>query len=694
MDHHSDYAPLRCPPGEAAIRLAARGYRVFPVKPGGKAPLTKNGFHDATTSQDPIAAWWSRDPSANIGLATGRISGVVVLDVDPGHGGDESLADLERAHGPLPETVEAITGGGGRHLYFRAPSQAVPCSASRIGRGLDVRGDGGYVVVPPSIHASGSRYAWIEGRDLLAGEAAEVPSWLLGLLGPLTFEECAPSVASACDVRAVTSSAIAEGQRHTTLMSLAGSMRNKGLDGEAILAALVATNRSRCEPPLPTREVEEIARSAGAYPLSGGIRSRSFASACRVLRDERLSKKLLYGPLAFDEFGAVPTIGGEPVRDSDVDVIRERVEREVRLFDSKGAERGVQFTHEEMARAVHVVARERAYHPVRDYLRGLVWDGVPRIDTELPLHARLGGDPLAATLLRRWLIAAVARALRPGCKVDAVLVLVGQQGTYKSSFFRVMAGAAWFSDTAVSINDKDAFLALRRVWILEWAELESMARARDAAAVKAFLSSNTDKYRPPYGREPVEVPRSCVIVGSTNDVAFLTDPTGNRRYWTVRVLDPIDIKSIEAIRDQLWAEALHAFTNGEPWHLTPREEALLADQQRAFEVADPWEDAVLNVARLQPLGLSTADLLDRAVGKKAENWSKADEMRVTAILKRAGYSRRSLHRGRIWIPPAATAATPSIKTHVGEGERRAQKVADQLGAVAAPARVVDPSEFD
>ncbi len=158
----------------AALAYARRGVPVFPCEPGGKRPLTRNGHWDATTDPHAIERWWKRWPSANLGVPTGEKSGLVVLDVDPDDGGLESLARLEREHGPLPRTARARTGGGGTHVFFRYPGAGeaeVRNSAGWLGRGLDVRGEGGYVVVPPS--RTRSAYGWTD-RSPPAGA-----SWLL-----------------------------------------------------------------------------------------------------------------------------------------------------------------------------------------------------------------------------------------------------------------------------------------------------------------------------------------------------------------------------------------------------------------------------------------------------------------------------------------------------------------------------------
>jgi len=179
----------------AALDYATRGWSVFPVhgisagrcccgNPAcgspGKHPRVGRGLTEASKAPEQIRAWWGRWPTANIAVATGQISGFFVLDVDPGHGGDESLQALEAERGRLPHTVRSLTGGGGEHILFEHVL-GLRNSAGRVAPGIDVRGDGGYVVAPPSMHISGHRYAWNVDHHPLDVPIAEAPSWLIAL---------------------------------------------------------------------------------------------------------------------------------------------------------------------------------------------------------------------------------------------------------------------------------------------------------------------------------------------------------------------------------------------------------------------------------------------------------------------------------------------------------------------------------
>ena len=242
----------------AALAYAEKlRWPVFPIKPGDKTPLSSNGLKDATTEQGQIRDWWDKWPNANIGIPTGSVSGFDVLDVDPRHGGEESLKALEDDHGKLPDTVEQITGGGGRHILLKHHPGLR--NAVDLRPGLDLRGEGGYVVVPPSVHSSSNRYVWeVSSRP---GEVAlaEWPSWLLAMIN---------SGNGKMQLAAPVEGKITNGKRNALLASLAGSMRHRGMEQPEIEAALLVVNDRRCEPPLAEEEVKGIASSISNYQPS------------------------------------------------------------------------------------------------------------------------------------------------------------------------------------------------------------------------------------------------------------------------------------------------------------------------------------------------------------------------------------------------------------------------------------------
>jgi hypothetical protein len=239
-----------------ALYYLSLGWSVIPVRPGNKRPAIRwLEYQHRQPGEDEIGRWFDRWPGDNIGIVTGRVSGLVVIDIDSKHGGDQSLYRLEKEHGPLPRTVEAVTGGGGRHIYYAHPGGVVPNKIA-IAPGVDVRGDGGYVVAPPSLHASGKRYAWAPSRDPVGTALAPLPDWLLR---QLTAEEKHghPLVYW----RKLIKEGVPEGERNKTIASVAGHLLWYGVDPDVALELLLCWNEVRCRPPLPDDEVVRTVES-------------------------------------------------------------------------------------------------------------------------------------------------------------------------------------------------------------------------------------------------------------------------------------------------------------------------------------------------------------------------------------------------------------------------------------------------
>ncbi len=235
---------------DASLHYASIGWHVFPAN--GKTPLTPHGLHAATTDPETIRSWWARWPDANIGVACGE-SGLLVVDVDAIRGG---LETWER-FGIDIRTPTSRTGGGGQHIIFAAPRGVkIRNSVDRLGSGIDIRANGGYIVVPPSVHPSGISYQWVEGGNPDECAPAELPSELLARLNGHVKRK---------QTRRSKSNSIAEGRRNDTLTSLAGTMRRRGMSGESVLQALRVENKKRCKPPLPDSEVQTIAASVAQY---------------------------------------------------------------------------------------------------------------------------------------------------------------------------------------------------------------------------------------------------------------------------------------------------------------------------------------------------------------------------------------------------------------------------------------------
>jgi hypothetical protein len=243
----------------AALGYLARGWSVIPVRPREKRPMVLwQDYQRRRAVAEEVHVWFARRPDANVGVVTGAVSGLVVLDIDPGRGGTESLATLEHRYGPLPLTVEAVSGGGGRHLYFAHPRGLVRNRAG-LAPGIDLRGDGGMIVAPPSVHPSGAHYAWHSGQGPDEVALAPLPRWLLGTHATETGRAGHPLE----HWRGSLGEGVTEGHRNSTIASLSGRLFWHGVDPELVTELLLCWNRERCRPPLPDEEVVHTVNSIG-----------------------------------------------------------------------------------------------------------------------------------------------------------------------------------------------------------------------------------------------------------------------------------------------------------------------------------------------------------------------------------------------------------------------------------------------
>lgn len=401
---------------------------------------------------------------------------------------------------------------------------------------------------------------------------------------------------------------------------------------------------------------EHNTSQGGVLPLQPRpLRSGSYLTALTIVEENRLN---ILGDrqLRMNEMTGRVEFGRDIYADEHTSFIRGEIERHFSAGEDDLGPKGLKLSIADVDAACRQVAAANAYHPVRIYLASLKWDGVERISASCEDLLGAGRTPLNQALMRRFFVSAVARVFDPGCKVDTMLILVGPQGKLKSTFFRTLASRRWFIDTPIDISKKDAFQQLRVAWIIEWAELEALFRARDATAVKAFISSPVDTYRASHERNVMSVERSSVFVGSTNNDEFLTDETGNRRFWPMRNGE-INIPLTLEQRDQLWAEAVAiyqaartcALCQSHPdqrcgvhrWWLTQEEEALLVSVHGEHRVRDAWEDCVLGWVGSYMVPFTTADVLTKALEKPKGQWTRADEMRVSKILKAAGWERKT-----------------------------------------------------
>lgn len=316
-----------------------------------------------------------------------------------------------------------------------------------------------------------------------------------------------------------------------------------------------------------------------------------------------------------------------PIEESDLIDIRLIIEAEGFLPNDK-----------DIRGAVDRVARETPYNPIADYLKSLKWDGKARLEGWMVRLLGAVDSGFVRSVSPKVLIGAVARALDPGCQVDTVLVLEGEQGIKKSRAIAALFGADYTAES-VSLFDQHnkMVMAMMGAWVVELAEFVAIARSHHAS-VKGLISMRRDRVVLPYARLASNHPRRCVFFGTINPEAsgYLTDTTGNRRYWPVSVTT-IDLEGIALRRDQLWAEAMHRYQAGERWWLEQDEEAEATSEQSEREEEDAWVEPLGNRIRSDNLTSLTTDEALSLLGFMHERKDRKAQMRAAAALKYLGY---------------------------------------------------------
>ena len=321
------------------------------------------------------------------------------------------------------------------------------------------------------------------------------------------------------------------------------------------------------------------------------------------------------------------------------------------------------------------VASENSFNPVVTYLDTVAKTVEPASLDTLSREYFKTSNPLYDVFLKRTLIAAVARAYNPGCKHDTALVLQGEQGIHKSTFFNVLGGQ-WFDDSMGDGRKKDDLIILHKSWIQEWGEIERVFGKRQAGEIKAFLVRKKDIFRPPYGRTALEFPRHGIIVGTVNGNQFLVDPTGDRRYQVIPIqTNKIDIKRLEQERDSIWSAAVRAYRNGEQWWLTDEEQKLSNENNQQFRSVDEWESAIANYLENR-VQVSVTEILQNLFEFELGKIDRSSQMRVSNVLislnwKKVGQKQHQGKRQVVWrsaIPnQAGVAEVLQSETQIQQG---------------------------
>jgi predicted P-loop ATPase len=298
--------------------------------------------------------------------------------------------------------------------------------------------------------------------------------------------------------------------------------------------------------------------------------------------------------------------------------------------------------------AARVVARQKRVHPVREWLEGLRWDGVKRLDAWLTTYLGVEASPYVSLVGAWWMISAIARIFVPGCKADHAIILEGAQGIAKSTAAKLLFGASWFSDAELDWHSKDKYLLIRGRWGFELAELAGLGKA-DLDRVKAFLTQSRDDYRGPYEKHTASIERQTVFVGTVNPLAdgtypAFTDPTGNRRWWPVRC-GRIDLDALARDRELLWAEAVARYQDTDLessrwWPVTPEERTLCAGEQEQRAPEEVWQGKIEWWLRQRAPGVqvSVSEVLTDAIKRELKDCTEGDRKRAGICIARAGWT--------------------------------------------------------
>lgn len=656
----------------------------------------------------------TRGPGGGYGIQTGHFNGFFVIDLDVSgtKNGIEALLELAAGR-PIPDTSSVLTPSGGVHLYFRLPPDVhVSCSRGVLAPGVDIRGEGGYVVGPGSPHKTGGVYQE-ESAPL-----ADPPAWLLELVAkkaeppkPLETEHRTIDPESPEGLRAVAWAKVYLASAEPSIEGQGGSDRlfaaccrlmYSALPLETLRALVEEIYNPRCEPPWSEQEIDhKLVDADRRFTEPRGLPSEDFLdrmhrrtkeTAPREKNPEHAysfeigarssgeTRKASFGEISsdlvdhvdwagvwvFDAFRSQVFAINPPMRlDAETEGLSDADIHRVRFwFEYYGKKVG----KDDLGAAIDMIARKSPYNPIQDYLTGLEWDGIARLDTVLPELFQTRDGPYERAIGPRWFLSLVARAMEPGCQSDSTMILEGHTGFHKTSaFLALMHDPTWFAGSTCGVDHKDFKENLRGIWLVAFDELANLSKG-SIEKVKNELTERRDRYRRSYGRNPEGFPRTCGFCGSTNSSQYLNDPTGARRFWPVRVLQDIDIPSLVEARDQLWAEAFERWQRGDVWHIdTPELRALCeAEQEERYEV-DGWEEAIVrwfndpakfshtpvveepgSVFRgVRPFdgsqGVSTADVLENAIGKLRGNWTSGDSQRIGRILRRLKME-RSQHR--------------------------------------------------
>lgn len=574
------------------------GWKVFPLKPNTKVPFTTNGFYDAERiSSDKVTLEFWNEKTDNWGVNLGD-SNLTVIDIDPRHGGkfteleDSFLVESGDDAWKLPKTLLDQTGNNGYHLIYKG-AYHLP---TKLATGIDIKSIGGYAVLPPSIHPdTGNSYEWVNELDIV-----DLPEWIINL------KRDEPKASS-------------------------NEFKDETVTDTEIHAALAQLKRERADNYDDWKDVGMILHTLGDgyLPLwdtwsrqSNKYESGKCAEKWQTFRDDGgLTIKTLFFWAEEDSKGVYIRPASKEAKPSDymnalhkmgysftMNKMNDRIYANGKML-SDGLEsymmtrlRESNYKNESIFKdAIVAEAFEQQFHPIEDYLNSFSWDGKDYIG-ELCSYFK-DRDNIFPLLLRKWLIGAVAKILGSvKNEQNPMLVLDGKQGKGKSTFVWWLCSPLpeFYKASPINPEDKDHVIYSISYFVWEVEELGSTFRKADREALKAFLSRVWASVRPPYGKNEINKPVTCSYIGTLNDEGgFLTDPTGNRRF-RVCTLESIDWNYTKLNVNNVWAQAVALFGQGETSNLSADENKIISEVNPKYEVEDTLTYHICDSFNIEP----------------------------------------------------------------------------------------------
>lgn len=617
---------------EQAFAYHVKGYNVLPVGDD-KRPVVKQWkkWQTETQSDEQVLEWFTIANIYNVAIITGKISGITVIDIDNKNGTEHAEEMLKK----FPETYTVRTPSGGYHLYYQyVEGFTVSANAYPQFPNVDIRGDQGFVVAPPS--------------KLPNGQYEVVSNIALTPFPVHLFPSKKPKK-SLTEMTTAT-----KGKRNDTLASYAGMLLQARPESEWYTEVLPAVERTNLtyNPPLPPDEVKTVFESI--VKKERQRRSELVVSPIQIagekvgeMRIRKNGNKMAYQTMAnvmavleahpyykdtikYNDFKQEIEYNGKSLEDADIVKIQHFMQTETELHS---------ISRDAVYSAIVHYAYRNKYDEAQEWLMSLKWDKKPRLAHWLHHSLGVADGPYHQGIGAQWLMGVVRRIMDPGCIFDYMLVIVGPQGAGKTSLFRIIGGK-WYKSYTGAIDNKDFYLALRGALIIDLDEGATLYRS-EAIKIKSIITETHDEFRAPYDRIMKKYPRRFVFSMSTNDTEPFRDITGNRRYWVIDIKQGVNFKWLEENRDQLFAEAYHYYVKKIPIPEVPDEEA--KSIQEAHLPDDSWTDLVGDEVRKSyqyvsgdpDFSITIMDIYTKIFPQEnLARLGKQQEMRIASIFKK------------------------------------------------------------